>query len=216
MTGPCRLILNAAMSVNGAYEAPQPEPEGWLVLDAESQQASLGRWHRAEAMVMGRRTFEGLSAIWPTLADVPGLEAYADRMNTMPKYVASRTLSAPLGWNATLLEGDAAEALRALKAQHAGDLVVTGVGGLARSLLDAGLVDELHVAVHPSVWPHGPRLLDEVSATLELIDSTAYASGVIELRYAIETLHRTRIDDPASFAGGSSRFWVRRWSRAGR
>ena len=180
-----RLILNAAMSINGAYEAPEPAPKGWLVLDAESQQASLERWHRAEAMILGRRTYEGLAAVWPQLAEVPGLEAYAERMNTVPKYVASRTLSAPLGWNATLLEGDAADSVRQRKAEHGGDLVVTRVGGLARSLMDAGLVDELHLAVHPFVWPLGPRLLDDVSAPLELIDSHAYASGVVELRYRL-------------------------------
>ena len=118
-------------------------------------------------------------------------------MNTMPKYVASRTLSAPLAWNATLLEGNAADGIRTLKAEHTGDLVVTGVGGLARSLLDAGLVDELHLAVHPFVWPHGPRLLDEVSAALELIDTNAYPSGVIELRY------RTKQREPEPVSGTS-------------
>ena len=74
-----RLILNAAMSINGAYEAPQPVPGGWLVLDAESQQASLDRWRRAEAMILCRRTDEGLSAVWPKIVAVPGFEAYAER-----------------------------------------------------------------------------------------------------------------------------------------
>jgi dihydrofolate reductase len=180
-----RLILNAAMSLNGAYEAPQPAPQGWLVLDPESQQASLDRWHAAEAMVMGRATYEGLSAVWPQMADLPGLEAYAERMNTMPKYVASRTLSAPLGWNATLVEGDAVDGMRALKDRRQGELVITGLGELAKSLLGAGLVDELRVAIHPFVWPHGPRLLDGIAAELELVDSRVYASGVTELQYRL-------------------------------
>ena len=81
-----RLILIAAMSINGAYEGPEPEPNGWLVLDAESTQASLDMWRRADAMVLGRRTYEGLAAVWPQMAAVPGLEAYAERMNAMPKY----------------------------------------------------------------------------------------------------------------------------------
>ena len=62
---------------------------------------------------------------------------------------------------------------------------MSGVGSLARSLLDAGLVDELRLQMHPFVWPHGPRLLDGVSAVLELIDSHAYPSGVIELHYRV-------------------------------
>src|SRR5436190_17562948 len=101
-----QLILNAAMTINGAYEAPEPAPNGWLVLDPESMQASLERWHAADAMVLGRKTYEGLAAVWPQMADLPGMEAYAARMNGMRKFVASRTLTAPLEWNATLIEGE--------------------------------------------------------------------------------------------------------------
>jgi dihydrofolate reductase len=119
------------------------------------------------------------------MADLPGLEAYAERMNTMPKYVASRTLSAPLGWNATLVEGDAVDGMRALKDRRQGELVITGLGELAKSLLGAGLVDELRVAIHPFVWPHGPRLLDGIAAELELVDSRVYASVVTELQYRL-------------------------------
>ena len=87
-----RLIINNAMTVNGAYEAPVPEPGGWLVLDPDSQQASLEKWQAADAMVMGRKTYEGLATVWPQMPELPGFEAYAHQMNTMPKYVASRTL----------------------------------------------------------------------------------------------------------------------------
>ena len=121
-----RLIVHNAMTVNGAYEAPVPEPGGWFVLDPYSQQASLEMWQAADAMVMGRKTYEGLATVWPQMADLPGFEAYAKQMNSMPKYVASRTLSAPLTWNATLLEGDLADSVRALKDTHQGNLIVTG------------------------------------------------------------------------------------------
>ena len=110
-----RLIINNAITVNGAFEAPVPEPDGWLVLDPDSQQASLEKWQAADAMVIGRKTYEGLAAVWPQMADVPGYEAYAERMNSMPKYVASRTLSGPLTWNATLLEGELADSVSGLK-----------------------------------------------------------------------------------------------------
>ena len=123
-----RLILSNAMTLNGAYEAPVPEPGGWLVLGPDSQQASLEMWQAADAMVMGRKTYEGLADVWPRMADLPGFEAYAHQMNSMPKYVASRTLSGPLTWNATLLEGDLAESMRDLKSRHSGNLVVTGAG----------------------------------------------------------------------------------------
>jgi dihydrofolate reductase len=113
-----RLIVSNAMTVNGAYEAPVPEPGGWLVLDPDSQQASLEMWQAADAMVMGRKTYEGLATVWPQMADLPGFEAYAQQMNSMPKYVASRTLSSPLTWNATLLEGDLADSVRGTKPAH--------------------------------------------------------------------------------------------------
>ena len=101
-----RLIINNAMTVNGAYEAPVPQPGGWLLLDPDSQQASLEKWQAADAMVMGRKTYEGLATVWPQMAELPGFEAYAHQMNTMPKYVASRTLRpsarinerSPTGW----------------------------------------------------------------------------------------------------------------------
>jgi len=179
-----RLIINNAITVNGAFEAPVPEPGGWLVLDPDSQQASLEKWEAADAMVIGRKTYEGLAAVWPQLADIPGFEAYAHRMNSMPKYVASRTLAGPLTWNATLLDGDLAESVSALKEKHQGNLIVTGAGELARSLMDGGLVDEVWFTVSPYLWATGPRIFDDVGAVrLELVATTTFPSGVVLLRY---------------------------------
>jgi hypothetical protein len=75
-----RLVVNNAMTVNGAFEAPSPEPDGWLVLDADSNQVSLEQFLVADAMVLGRKTYEGLAAVWPQLADNPTLGLFADRM----------------------------------------------------------------------------------------------------------------------------------------
>src|SRR5215204_5025769 len=109
------LIISNAVSLNGAFEAPSPPPDGWLVLDSGWLAAALEMWQAADAMVMGRKTYEGLAAVWPQMADLPGLEAYAEQMNSMPKYVASRTLRGPLEWNATLLEGNLADSVSSLK-----------------------------------------------------------------------------------------------------
>ena len=179
-----RLIINNAITVNGAFEAPVPEPDGWLVLDPDSQQASLEKWQAADAMVLGRKTYEGLAAVWPQMADLPGLEAYAEQMNSMPKYVASRTLSGPLEWNATLLEGDLADSVSRLKDQHHGNLVVSGAGELARDLLAHGLVDEVWLMVSPYLWATGPRIFDDAGdVRLELVATTTYPSGVVRLCY---------------------------------
>ena len=179
-----RLIINNAVTVNGTFEAPTPAPSGWFVLDPDSTQASLEKWEAADAMVIGRKTYEGLAAVWPQLAAVPGYEAYAQRMNSMPKYVASRTLKGPLSWQATLLQGDLAESVRRIKEQHHGSLIVTGAGELARNLITLNLVDEFWFTVSPYLWPSGPRVFDELSAIpLELISTRTFAGGVVQLCY---------------------------------
>lgn len=179
-----RLIMNVAITINGAFEAPVPAPGGWLILDPDSQQASLEKWQTADAMVIGRKTYEGLAKVWPQLAAVPGYEDYAHRMNSMPKYVASRTLKGPLTWNATLLEGDLVTSVRNLKEKCRGNLIVTGAGELARSLITQNLIDELWFTVSPYLWPSGPRVFDELSAIpLELVATMTFPSGVVQLRY---------------------------------
>jgi dihydrofolate reductase len=179
-----RLVVNNAMTVNGAFEAPVPEPDGWLVLDADSNNVSLEQFLVADAMLLGRKTYEGLAAVWPQLTGDPTLGLFADRLNSMPKYVASRTLQAPLGWNATLLEGDLAESVTALKERHQGTLIVSGAGELAHALTTLGLVDEFWFWVSPSLWPAGPRIFDGVGPVrLQLIGATTFPSGVLRLCY---------------------------------
>src|SRR5215211_4907141 len=178
-----RLVVNNAMTVNGAFEAPQPPPGGWLVLDDDSNQVSLDQLVVADAMVLGRKTYEGLAAVWPTLADDPSMGVLADRINSMPKYVASRSIQEPLEWNATLLEGDLAESIPAIKDRH-GLLFVSGAGELTHALADLGLVDEDWFWVSPYLWPAGPRIFDGAGPVrLELIGSTTFASGVLRLAY---------------------------------
>ena len=178
------LIISNSISLNGAFEAPSPPPDGWLVLDPERLAAALEMWQAADAMVLGRKTYEGLAAVWPQLAKVPGYESFAQRMNSMPKYVASRTLRAPLTWNATLLEGDPAARLHALKQEHHGHLIVTGAGELAHHLLARGVVDELRFTVSPYLWPTGPRIFERLGAVrLELVGTTTFPSGAVQLCY---------------------------------
>jgi dihydrofolate reductase len=175
-----RLVINNAMTINGAFEAPSPEE--WLVLDPDSNNVSLEQFLVADAMVLGRKTYEGLAAVWPQLVDDPTLGLFANRLNSMPKYVASRTLHGPLPWNATLLEGDLAASIRALKDQHDGTLIVSGAGELARELTTQGLVDEFWFWVSPYLWQTGPRIFDGVGPVrLELIGSTTFPSGVLRM-----------------------------------
>jgi dihydrofolate reductase len=176
-----RLVVHNAITVNAAFEAPSPEE--WLVLDADSNQASLEQFLAVDAMVLGRKTYEGLAAVWPTLTDDPALGVFAERLNSMPKYVASRSLQEPLEWNATLLKGELADSVAALKARH-GLLVVSGAGELTHALTSLGLVDEFWFLVSPALWPAGPRIFDGVGPVrLELISATTFGSGVVRLAY---------------------------------
>jgi dihydrofolate reductase len=177
-----KLIVMNQITINGAFEAPTPDE--WLVLDDDSGDATLEQLYLADAMVLGRKTYEGLAAVWPQLAEEPGMARYAERINPMPKYVASRTLSEPLEWNASLIDGEVTQAVPALKREHRGNLIVSGCGELAHTLTREGLVDEFWFFVNPNIWATGPRIFDGVGPVrLELVASTPYRSGVIWLRY---------------------------------
>jgi dihydrofolate reductase len=177
-----KLIVHNAITVNGAFESPAPD--AWFVLDEDSGDASLEQLVLADALMLGRKTYEGLAAVWPQLASDPTMGYYAERINAMPKYVASRTLSEPLEWNSTLIKGDVNEGVAALKAEHRGNLIISGCGEFAHTLTQAGLVDEFWFWVHPHIWATGPRIYDGVGPVgLELVASTPFRSGVIWLRY---------------------------------
>ena len=104
--------------------------------------------------MLGRLTYEGLSTVWPGMSDPYG---FADRINSMPKYVASRTLDPPLRWNASLIEGDPAGRVAELKQELTGNLLIFGCGELAYHLARHGLVDEIRLGLHPVVWGDGVR-----------------------------------------------------------
>jgi dihydrofolate reductase len=177
-----KLICHNAITVNGAFEAPAPDD--WLTLDNDSGDASLEQLVLADALVLGRKTYEGLAAVWPQLVDDPALGRFAERVNGMPKYVASRTLSGPLEWNATVIKDDLDRAVPALKAEHRGNLILSGCGDLAHDLTRRGFIDEFWFWVHPCLWAAGPRVFDGVGPVrLQLVTATPYRSGVVWLRY---------------------------------
>jgi dihydrofolate reductase len=169
-----RLIISTAMTVDGLVDV-----RDWYVSEGGHDRAGREQLHRAEAMLLGRKTYEGLAGYWSPLQG-----DWADRLNEMPKYVASRTLEGPLEWNATLLEGDATEAVPRLKEEVDGDLFMSGCGELGRALLEHGLVDGLLFWVHPALSGPGTRPFGENRTIgLRLVESTEFDSGVVLLRY---------------------------------
>ena len=132
-----------------------------------------------EALLMGRRTYEFFAQVWPSRE---GKEA--DRINSMPKHVASRSLKEPLTWNATLMKGDTAEEISKLKQQPGRALLQYGVGELTQMMLQAGLVDELRLVVFPLIYGRGPRVFENFDiGSLKLLDTRTFSTGAIALHY---------------------------------
>ena len=113
-----------------------------------------------DALLMGQKTYEGFAQVWPSRQG-----KMADRVNSMPKYVASRTLLEPLEWNATLIKGDVVEEIRKLKQESGNSLLQYGVGELTHTMLAHGLVDEVRLLVFPFAFGEGPRIFEHMGVT---------------------------------------------------
>jgi len=166
------------VSLDGVVESP--EKWSFPFWSDETQQFKVDELRATDALLLGRVTYEGFAAAWPGRKG----DAFADRFNSMPKFVASRTLK-KLEWNNShLIKGDLATEVAKLKQQPGQDIVIHGSPGLIRSLLPHDLIDEFRLLVYPLVLGRGKRLFDEASqASLSLVESTAFSKGVVKLVY---------------------------------
>jgi dihydrofolate reductase len=172
-----KLIISTHITVDGVIG---PDPGAWGIFEGAGERFKMDQLLAADAMLLGRRVYEGLASYWPTATDDTG---FAERTNQMPKYVASRTLTGPLTWNASLIEGELAEGVAQLKERHRGNLISFGCGELAYELARLGLVDEVHFWVDPAVWGSGERAFHGGQVRLDLIAATVFESGVVLLSY---------------------------------
>lgn len=179
-----RLVNSTYITLDGAIENPQDWPSGRHQDDGGAQEAQLGLLLGSEAVLMGRRTYEGFAPVWSAQSGDP----FSDKINSMEKLVASSTLSDPEWSNTTVLADDLVEEISRRK-ESGGDLVQYGFGPVTRTLLDAGLLDEMRLWVHPlMVGSGGPSDLlfrAGTSAQFELTDVNRLASGIVILTYAI-------------------------------
>ena len=168
-----RLVNNTSMTVDGLCDVGD-----WFVAEGDHNDAGVEQLAAAAAFVTGRKCYEGFVGFWPSQTG-----PWAEVLNPMPKYVASRTLSGDLDWNARALDGDAVDGIRRLKDEIAGDLFFSGCGELACSLLEGGVVDQVNLWIHPTIGGAGTRPFEGTTLGLELLDVTGYESGVVLQRY---------------------------------
>ncbi|MFF7606990.1 dihydrofolate reductase family protein [Streptomyces parvulus] len=179
------LAITENITVDGSIEMltdwfdPQAQADMTDVLEESHRQDD-----NADALLVGRRTFEDFRGYWPRQTDDPtGITAY---LNQVQKYVVSTTITDPMWDNSTILSGDPIEEVRALKAQEGGkDIVLTGSIRLAHTLIAAGLVDEYRLFVYPVVQGSGRRLFPDgfEIPRLTLAEAKPFRSGIVLTRY---------------------------------
>ncbi|GLW08990.1 pyrimidine reductase [Microtetraspora sp. NBRC 13810] len=183
-----KLVVSEFVSLDGVMQSPGSEAgfrhSGWVLerFAAEHDAHKYEELTETSALLLGRVTYEGFAAAWPSVKG-----EFADRMNALPKYVVSSTLHEPLAWNASLLKGDVAGEVEALKDEDGeGHVFVHGSRSLAQELMRRGLVDEVRLMVFPVILGSGARLFpgspDKTSLTLAA--SRVFDSGVVALTYA--------------------------------
>ena len=173
-----KVIVSEFVSLDGVAENP-----AWTFQfgSEEQEQYKFAELFACDALLLGRVTYQGFTAAWPSMQ---GTGAYGERMNSMPKYVASTTLT-QLEWNASLLKGDLEEEVSRLKHEGGQDLLVFGSCELVYTLTQLDLIDEYRLMVFPIVLGSGKRLFREGSEqkALKLVETKAFASGVVVLSY---------------------------------
>jgi dihydrofolate reductase len=182
-----KLIVSEFVTLDGVMEGPGPvDPfprAGWSMAygGPEIGKIKFDELFASDALLLGRVTYEGFAAAWPSMKDEAG---FADRMNGIAKYVVSTTLN-EAAWNNThIIRERPIEAIQALKEQQGQDILVGGSGALVQTLMRHNLVDEYRLLVYPVVLGTGKRLFkDGADATLKLVEARALPAGVALLRY---------------------------------
>jgi dihydrofolate reductase len=193
-----RIVVTEFVSLDGVMEDPGGAENfrhgGWsfeISRGDEGNKFKLDETLSSEALLLGRVTYEGFAAAWPSREG-----EFADKFNTMPKYVVSSSLEEPEWNNSTVLKGDVADEVAKLKQEQDGDIVVHGSARLVQTLLERELVDELRLMVFPVVLGSGKRLFDGLSdkKLLRLVDSKVVGDGVAILIYEPASVEATASD----------------------
>jgi dihydrofolate reductase len=184
-----KIVVTEFISLDGVIEDPGGAEDyrhgGWtfeIERGAQGDKFKLEELQEAEAQLLGRVTYEGFAAAWPKMEDEAG---FATKMNEMPKYVVSSSLAQADWQNTTILSGDPAESVAALKEKVDGVILVAGSATLVKSLIENDLVDELRLMVFPVLLGQGKRLFPEgeTKRRLQLAESKTVGDGISLVRY---------------------------------
>jgi dihydrofolate reductase len=181
-----RIVVSEFVSLDGVMQAPGGEPgyrhSGWVMKfpDPEQFKYKLAEVLAHEALLLGRKTYEGFAAAWPSRAG-----EFAEKMNGMPKFVASTTIEKAEWNNSTVLTGDVPAEVAKLKTRLNGDILVAGSRTLVDTLKQHDLIDEYRLMVFPIVLGGGMRLFGETAdaVTLALVDTRTLGNGAVILTY---------------------------------
>jgi dihydrofolate reductase len=182
-----RIVVTEFVSLDGVMEDPGGSEDfkygGWtfeLPFGEDGGKFKLDETVASDALLLGRVTYEGFAEAWPSRDG-----EFADKFNSMPKYVVSSTLSDPTWNNSVVLKGDLVDEVKKLRERHDGDIVVHGSAQLVRGLLEHDLVEELRLMVFPVVLGAGKRLFGETSdkKTFEIVETKTVGDGVTILVY---------------------------------
>jgi dihydrofolate reductase len=176
-----RIVWSEYMSLDGVVD----EPGEWSIpyFSDDLAQYKYDELFASDALLLGRITYEGFAAAWPTMEEIEG--EFAVRMNTLPKYVASTTLEAAAWNNSTVIGENVPGEVSKLKQQAGNDILIGGSGALATTLMEHDLIDEIRMLVHPIAVGTGKRLFEGAGApvALKLVDTRSFDSGVVALTY---------------------------------
>jgi class 3 adenylate cyclase/dihydrofolate reductase len=209
-----KLIASEFVTLDGVMEAPghEPHPDGknaWALQFAgeDQQRFKIDEVFEAGAILLGRVTYEIFAAFWPT---APKDKGFADRINSMPKYVISRKLKTASWENTTIIDGDLADEIARLKKEPGGDIFLHGSAELFNSLVKLDLIDEFRIMVFPVLLGSGKRLFREASdvAPLQLVDTRTFDSGVTVLTYRpADAAPSSEYVETFSWTGEQMRSW---------
>jgi dihydrofolate reductase len=175
------VVVSNYVTLDGVFEEPAWSAPYW---SDEAQLFARDQLWASDALLLGRKTYEGFAEAWPSEEHIEQEGEFAERMNSYPKYVASTSLTEPLEWNNShLLGDDVAGEVRKLKEEDGKNLLVYGSRTLVHALIDEGLLDRFLIWVHPLILGEGERLFpDGLRKTeLELVDATTLENGIVVL-----------------------------------